>query len=121
MHALVTRDFGISLSTQDTAYGTRSPKSVSDFDHLDFTIYSPLSLVAIGMREVGRTAEHGHDKARLKNGIFYGIEVVIVEARKKAFVHLKAIGIQFTGLLDPVEHGHAVVRRNFLEVAFGKG
>jgi len=114
LHALITRDFGVSLSTQDTAYGTPSSKTMSDFDHLDFTVYRPLSLVSVGMREIWRTAEHGHDKARVMNGLYYGIKVVIVEARKKAFVHLKAIGIQLTGLLDTVEYLNAVVRRNFL-------
>src|SRR5271157_2162000 len=118
---LLLADLRIALAGENPAdrSGTAEPPGRADQFHLP--VDRPLATVEVGVREVGRTAEHRHRKAGLVNRLAHTIDVRVVQTREEAIVHLQPVGIEGTGHVNPVEDRHRPVAGNLLDVALRKG
>src|SRR5271157_1034835 len=111
----------IALPGEDPAdrSGTTEPPGRADQFYLP--VDRSLAPVGVGVREVGRKAEHRHRKAGLVNRLAHAVDVRVVQTREEAIVHLQSVGIEGTGHVNPVEDRHRPVAGNLLDVALRKG
>src|ERR1043165_3476964 len=78
-----------------------------------------LAFQGIGMREVGREAEHGRDLSRFRQSFANRLDVRERQALEEAVVVLESLRVERGGLTDPVKIIHRAVVE-FVEVALRK-
>jgi hypothetical protein len=89
---------------------------MSDAYHERLAFDSSFTGVGIGVREVGRAAQHRHHKPGPRNRLADLVEIIRIQAREKALVHFQTIGIQRLGHFNPFKDGHGARASDVVEV-----
>ena len=96
------------------------PRRLAAAINVGLAIDGALAAVGVGIREVGRAAEHGHREAGAGDCFAHLVEIGRLEAREEPVVHFQTVGIKRSGLLDPVEDRHGAIAGDLVDVALGE-
>ena len=110
-------DFGIALAGENPADRARATQPPRHGDQCRLAIDGALPAVGIGIREVGRAAEHRHREARRGDRVAHLVEIGRFKAREEPVIHFQTVGIKRTGLIDPVEDRHGAIAGDLVDIA----
>ena len=113
-------DLGIALARENPADRARPAQSPGRGDQCRLAVDGALPAIGIGIREVRRAAQHRHREAGRRDCLCHLIEIGRLKAREKPVVHFQAVGIERTGLIDPVEDRHRAIAGDLVDIALWK-
>ena len=116
-HTVGDGQIGILLTAQRAA--VLRADSHRQVDGALLPLYLPQPLIAVGMREVGREAEHRCDLSGGRHRVHHGRDVALLVAGKELVVVLDAFPAKRRGVVDPA-HVAALARDQLIEVALGE-
>ena len=120
LEPLLAADLRVALAGEHPADGARASQPAGHLDQFGFAVDGAFPCVGIGVREIGRAAEHRHGEARRGNGLAHLVEIRRLETGEEPVVHLQAVGIERPRHLDPVEDRHRSIARDLVDVTLGK-
>ena len=117
---LLAGNLRITLAGEYATDGPWAAQPVGHLDQVRFAIDGSLARIRIGIREIGRAAEHRHGKTGGGDGLSYPVKVIRLETCEEPVVHLQAVGVERSGHLDPVKDRHRSLARDLVNITLGK-